>query len=253
MVGRFRHIHIHLAGSGTFSTGDALTLVHLHLEEGHPVEQRVKRPQRTEPLAEGTVEYHAQHDHRQQDAEFPCKQLAQRRPDAGIGKGQRDGSLQHALWAEVFTEERVAHTYIVHKERRQQEDHHQQNGVLEIGQGFEFLCGELLRGDFVQQFLKPAKGAQKTADEASQQDSQQNEETCDIIGEAELGRAHHCLKRPDGTGTGGRWAGVAVQPRHAGGFPCALIQASFEEVRQVQVGQQRCTRLDPAPEAGHGL
>lgn len=31
-----------------------------------------------------------------------------------------------------------------------------------------------------------AKGAQKTADEASQQDSQQNEETCDIIGEAEL-------------------------------------------------------------------
>ena len=40
-------------------------------------------------------ERQAQHDHRQQDAELPCKQLAQRRPDAGIGKGQRDGSLQH--------------------------------------------------------------------------------------------------------------------------------------------------------------
>ena len=187
MVGRFRHIHIHLAGSGTLSTGDALTLVHLHLEEGHPVEQRIECAKRAEPLAEGTVEQYAQHDHRQQDAELPCKQLAQRRPDAGIGKGQRDGSLQHALRAEVFTEERVAHGYIIYKERRQQENHHQQYGVLEVSQGLEFLCGELLRGDFVQQLLKPAKGAQKTADEASQQDSQQNEETCDIIGEAELG------------------------------------------------------------------
>ena len=46
MVGRFRHIHVHLAGSGAFPTGDALTLVHLHLEKGHPVEQGVERAQR---------------------------------------------------------------------------------------------------------------------------------------------------------------------------------------------------------------
>ena len=44
-------------------------------------------------------------------------QLAQRRPDAGIDKGQRDGSLQYALGAEVFAEERVSHANIVHKER----------------------------------------------------------------------------------------------------------------------------------------
>jgi hypothetical protein len=55
MVGRFRHIHIHLAGPGTVSTGDALILVHLHLEEGHPVEQRVECAKRAEPLAEGPV------------------------------------------------------------------------------------------------------------------------------------------------------------------------------------------------------
>ena len=118
MVGRFRHIHIHLAGSSAFPAGDALILIHLHLEEGHPVEQRVERAKRAEPLAERSVEQYAQRNHRQQDAEFPCKQLAQRRPDAGIGKGQRDGSLQHALGAEVFAEERVSHANIVHKERR---------------------------------------------------------------------------------------------------------------------------------------
>ena len=33
----------------------------------------------------------------------------------------------------------------------------------------------------------------------------------------------------------------------------ALIQSALEEVRQMQVGQQRRSRLDPAPEAGHGL
>ncbi len=253
MVGRFRHIHIHLAGSGAFPAGDALILIHLHLEEGHPVEQRIECAKRAEPLAKGTVEQHAQHDHRQQDAEFPCKQLAQRRPDAGIGKGQRDGSLQHTLGAEVFAEERVAHAHIVHKERRQENDHHQQDSVFEVCQGPELLCGELLCRDFMQQLLKPAEGTEEAADKAPKQHAQQDEKACDIIGEAELGRAHHRLKRPDGTGSGGRRTGVAVQPRHADGFPSALIQSSLEEVRQVQVGQQRRTRLNPAPEAGHGL
>ena len=237
MVGRLCHVHIHFAGLGAFPAGDAFAPVYLHLEQGYPVEQRVKRTQRAQPLAEGPVKYDTQHDHCQQDAEFPCKQAPQRRPDAGIGKGQRDGPLQHALGAEVFTEERVTHAYIIHKERRQQEDHHQQHSVFQVCQRLQPLCGKLLSGDFMQQFLKPAEGTQKTADKASQQDSQQNKETCDIIGKAELGRPHHRLKRTDGTGTGGRWAGVAVQPRHADVFSRALIQPAFKEVRQVQVGQ----------------
>ena len=237
MVGRFRHVHVHLAGLGAFPAGDAFILIHLHLEEGHPVEQRVERAKRAEPLAEGSVKYDTQHDHRQQDAEFPCKQLAQRRPDAGIGKGQRDGSLQHALGAEVLAEEGVAHAHVVHKECRQQKDHHQQNGVLQVCQRLQLLCGELLRGDLMQQLLKPAEGTQKAADKAPQQHAQQNEEACDIIREAELGRPHHRLKRPDGTGAGGRRAGIAVQSRHADGFPRSLIQSALEKVRQVQVGQ----------------
>lgn len=186
MVGRFRHIHIHLAGFGAFSTGDALVFIHLNPEEGHPVEQRIECTQWAEPLAEGTIEYHAQHDHRQQDAEFPGKQAPQCRSDAGIGKGQRDGSLQHTLRAEVLAEEGVAHAHIVHEERRQQKDHHQQNGILEVRQGLQLPCGELLRGNFMQQILKPPEGTQKSADKPSQKNSQQDEEAGDIIGKAEL-------------------------------------------------------------------
>ena len=186
VVGRFRHIHIHLAGFGAFSTGDALVFIHLNPEEGHPVEQRIECTQWAEPLAEGTIEYHAQHDHRQQDAEFPGKQAPQCRSDAGIGKGQRDGSLQHTLRAEVLAEEGVAHAHIVHEERRQQKDHHQQNGILEVRQGLQLPCGELLRGNFMQQLLKPPEGTQKSADKPSQKNSQQDEEAGDIIGKAEL-------------------------------------------------------------------
>ena len=97
------------------------------------------------------------------------------------------------------------------------------------------LCGELLCRDFMQQLLKPAEGTEEAADKASQQDSQQNEETCDIIGKAELGRPHHRLKRPDGAGPGRRRTGVAVQPRHADGLPRPLIQSALEKVRQMQV------------------
>ena len=186
VVGRFRHIHIHLAGFGAFSTGDALVFIHLNPEEGHPVEQRIECTQWAEPLAEGTIEYHAQHDHRQQDAEFPGKQAPQCRSDAGIGKGQRDGSLQHTLRAEVLAEEGVAHAHIVHEERRQQKDHHQQNGILEVRQGLQLPCGELLRGNSMQQILKPPEGTQKSADKPSQKNSQQDEEAGDIIGKAEL-------------------------------------------------------------------
>ena len=105
----------------------------------------------------------------------------------------------------------------------------------------------------MQQLLKPAEGTEEAADKAPQQHAQQNEKACDIIGEAELGRPHHRLKCPDRTGSGGRWTGIAVQPRHADGLPRPLIQPALEKVRQVQVGQQRRTRLNPAPEAGHGL
>ena len=105
----------------------------------------------------------------------------------------------------------------------------------------------------MQKLLQPTERAEKTADKAPQQHAQQNEEACDIVGEAELGRPHHRLKRPNGAGPGRRRTGVAVQPRHADGLPRPLIQSALEKVRQMQVGQQRCPRLNPAPEAGHGL
>lgn len=169
MIGCFCHIHIHFAGSSAFPTGNTFALVHLHLKKGHPVHQGIKCSQRTKPFTEGAIEQYTQHKDYQQNGEFPCKKRAKCRPDAGIGNRQRDRPLQHALWAEVLAEKGVPHTHVVHQKRRQQNDHHQQNGVFEIGQRLQLLCGELFRGNFMQQLLKPSEGAEKAADEASQQ------------------------------------------------------------------------------------
>ena len=49
-------------------------------------------------------------------------------------RGQRQRALQHALRAEIFAEERVAHASFVHHEHRKQEDHHHQDDVFEVGQ-----------------------------------------------------------------------------------------------------------------------
>ena len=163
-------------------------------------------------------------------------------------QGTAGWPLQHALGAEVFAEERVPHANIVHKERRQQENHHQQDSVFQICQRLQPLCGKLLRGDFVQQLLKPAEGAQKTADKASKQDSQQNEKACDIIGKAELGRTHYRLKRPDrGKRRTPPDRSSSSAPAHIR-FSPALIQSALEKVRQMQVGQQR----RPLPESSRG-
>ena len=143
MVGRFRHIHIHLAGSGAFPAGDAFVSIYLHLEKGYLVQQGVERAQRAEPFAERAVKEHAQHDYRNQHAELPCEQLSQRRPNAGIGKRQRDRPLQHALRAEILAEEGIPHAHIVYKERREQEYHHQQNSIFQVSQGLELPCRQL--------------------------------------------------------------------------------------------------------------
>ncbi len=73
VVGSFGHVHIHLARPCTFSAGNAFVFIHLHTEKRHPIKQRIKSAQRTQPLAERPVEKHAQHDHRDQDTELPRK------------------------------------------------------------------------------------------------------------------------------------------------------------------------------------
>ena len=121
MVGGLGNVYVHLASLCTGSARDAFVGVYAHLEQRDLVQQRIERAQRAQPLAEGAVEHHTAHDDRQQDAGLPCEQLAQRSADARIGQGAGNGTLQHALRAEILAEEGIPHAHIVYKERREQE------------------------------------------------------------------------------------------------------------------------------------
>ena len=66
--------------------------VYAHLEQRDLIQQRIERAQRAQPLAEGAVEHHAAHNDCQQNAGFPCEQLAQRGADARIGQGEGNGA-----------------------------------------------------------------------------------------------------------------------------------------------------------------
>ena len=130
MVGGLGNVYVHLTGPCAGAAGDAFVGVYTHLEQRDLVQQRIKRAQRAQPLAEGAVEHHAAHNDCQQNAGFPCEQLAQRGADAGIGQGEGKGAFQHALWAEIFAEEGVAHAQLVDRQQWQQHHHDQQHRIL---------------------------------------------------------------------------------------------------------------------------
>ena len=105
----------------------------------------------------------------------------------------------------------------------------------------------------MQKLLKPPERAEETADEPSQQHSEEDQDAGYVVGKAEFGRAHHRLKRSHRAGTGSARAGIAVQPRDTDVFATALIQCPFGKVGQVDVGQKGRPSLYKAPEASKGI
>ena len=96
----------------------------------------------------------------------------------------------------------------------------------------------------MKQLLEPSEWAQKAAHRPAQQHACQNEEARHIVGGLEPGGADHRLQGPDGAGCGRRGAGVAVQPRNAGGLQPAPENLSVEEIHQKRVGGQGRPQLD---------
>lgn len=69
-----RHLHPHGADALAPLTVHAFPRVQPHLEEAEPVEQGVKRPQRTDVPAEGAVDEHGRRHHHGQHQGLPAEQ-----------------------------------------------------------------------------------------------------------------------------------------------------------------------------------
>ena len=187
VIGGTKHIHIHLAYPAACAAGGALVRIHRQPVDRDPVAQAVKGPQRAQPFTERTVEEHRQHHNSQQDAALPCEEPAQTGTDAGIGQGQGDAALQNTGGAEIFAEERIPHPHLVHHRHGQDDDKEDQDPIFQISEDVEPLCAEFFCGDFVEQFLKPAEGAQEAAYHSAQQGSNEQQKAHHIIGKVEFG------------------------------------------------------------------
>ena len=223
--------------------------INLHSEKRYLIKQRIKRAQRTQPLAERTVEKHTQHDYCNQNAEFPRKEQTESGAYAGINGGERYRSLKYPLRTKVLAEKRIAHTNIVCDKHWHQNHQKKQNSVFYVGQRLQLFGGDLLGCNLVQQLLKPSERTQKTADEAAEQHTEQNEKSCDVVGKAEFRRSHHRLKRADRTGPRCRRAGITIEPRHTDSLSFPLINSALQEIGQMKVGQQCCSGLEQSTKA----
>ncbi len=87
----------------------------------------------------------------------------------------------------------------------------------------------------MEKVLKPAEGAQKTADESAEQNSEKQQKPCDIVGKTEFRRADNGLKSPYGARACGSGAGIAIQPRHTDSFCAAHINCTLKEIGEIYV------------------
>ena len=113
MIGCADHINVHLTNPGALAARDTFARVDLNPQQGHLIHERIECAERANPFAEGAIEQNAQHYHGNENDKFPSKELSQRRSNAGIGNGQRNGALEHTLRTDVLTKERVAHAHVV--------------------------------------------------------------------------------------------------------------------------------------------
>ena len=101
----------------------------------------------------------------------------------------------------------------------------------------------------MQQILKPSKRTEKAADKSSEQNPQQDKEAGDVVGELEFRGTDYSLEGSNRTGACGSWAGVTVQSGYTYGFYPSLIKLPFKQIRNMKIGQQRCSCLNPSAEA----
>ena len=186
MVWRTEYFNIHFTGSAAGAAGGTLVRVDTEMIKGDFIEQRIKRSQWTDPLAERAVKEHGKHYNAKQNTAFPCEQISQACPDARIGNGKRDTSFQDTGRADVFAEKRIAQPHFIHDCHRENNHKDNQDHIFEIGEEMQLFCAVFLGRNLMQQLLKPSERAEKAAYKTPQQYSNEDQEACDIVGKVKF-------------------------------------------------------------------
>lgn len=96
----------------------------------------------------------------------------------------------------------------------------------------------------MEQILDQTERTEKAAYESSDQSSDEDQKSNDIVSHLEIPAADYRLDGTDRTGTDGTWAGIAVQTRNAYIFELSGIDLSGEKSSYMTVGEKRPESLN---------
>ena len=74
-----------------------------------------------------------------------------------------------------------------------------------------------------------------------------------VIRKFKLRRTDYSLKSTDRTRPGCSRTGITIQSRYTDGLCIPSVNLSFKEVRQMDIGKNRCHGLNPSPKARQKL
>lgn len=224
-------LDIHLTGRDALSAIDALGFLHLHTQKRNLIEESVKCAQGTQEAAEDSVDKDSTDDATHHQHKFPRKQRAQHAEAAFVDLvGEKsDRALERSRRAEILAKSRKREI-TEHIQKRNDKAEHNQNNVLEIGeQAGQSSLFDLRRGDLMEQILDQSKGTQKSADPATEQKAEQNNDTEYVVRNGFITACHSVLKSADGTRARRTGAGITIQAGRADVFQGSLVDLSVSK------------------------
>ena len=239
---------VHFAVSHAGAALNASGRIHPDPDDAESVKQPVNRPQRAQEAAEGAVAKDAGQADDQHDHILPGKQLPQHAEKVAVRRQKPHGTLQRAGRADVFAKRRQRQVVGQPVDQGQDDHKHRQHDILHPAErpghgGFP----DLRRWNPVEKLLDPAKGAQPSADRPAERHAKEQKDPQHIPARPVARGRQGVLQRAQRAGADRSRAGIAVQPRHAGGFGWAPVNLPGHKALQMRVIQQRAIHLDQPP------
>ncbi len=240
-VGIFPDGNVELAGLLAESALGAFFAVDFESIERDFVENSVNRTERADVATKRTVDYNRRKKRQNQNREFPAEQKAGSSAHRPIQKHERDSAFERADRADELAEPGFSKPRKVSvKGGEQNHEHDEENEPHFSPHVLQRKAADFFHErNFIKKILHKPEWTQKSADEAAEDRSKNDEETCDIERDFKIPRVQECLQRADWTRGKRTRTGIAVHPRNAERFCASFKNVAFGKALHIAVRERR--------------
>ncbi len=204
----------------------------------NPIEQRIDGSQRTDVLAERTIDQYGQKNSADQNPQLPLEEKADDALQRRIRGNQWDSALQCACRTDPLTEPGKSGACCIHNKQWEQNNEHQQNNIFQPPQRPVQAKSPnfFQKRNFIKQFLYQSKWTQKATNKTSQHCPNQQEKSQQIEGYLIFCASQHRLQRTDRAGPKASRTGIAVQPGNAKILQPSVINFPLKKSDDIAIG-----------------